>query len=41
MVLKPADLTPLTALLLAEVLAEAGVPGRRVERHPDHATPGR
>ena len=26
MVLKPADLTPLTALLLAEVMAEAGVP---------------
>ena len=31
-VLKPAEQTPLTALRLAELIAEAGVPGRRGQR---------
>ena len=35
MVLKPANLTPLTAQLFAQIMQEAGLPARRAERRPD------
>ena len=36
MVVKPAELTPLTMLALAAVLEEAGLPAGRPQRRPDH-----
>ena len=40
-VLKPAELTPLTALRLAELALEAGLPDGRVHRHPGQGLGGR
>ena len=35
-VLKPAEQTPMAAVLMAEVAARGGHPARRVQRHPGH-----
>ena len=40
-VLKPAEQTPMAAVLMAEVALEAGHPARRVQRHPRHRPRGR
>ena len=40
-VLKPAELTPLTALRLAELGRDAGLPGGGVHRHPGPRLGGR